>query len=88
MDLKSFDRWDDYTRARDEMFEATDTRMGALVRGALEEKKRVRLNIISHLLEHVPYEEVPSAQEDRAPKRKIGGYTAVELPFKYVPEAF
>src|SRR6187399_2308060 len=58
MDLKSFDRWDDYTRARDDMFEATDTEWAPWYVARSESKKSVRLNVISHILDHVPYEEV------------------------------
>jgi polyphosphate kinase 2 (PPK2 family) len=54
MDIKSFDRWDDYTRARDAMFIATDTAWAPWFVAHSEDKKRVRLNIISHLLATSP----------------------------------
>jgi polyphosphate kinase 2 len=88
MDLKSFDRWDDYTRARDEMFEVTDTEWAPWYVARSENKKRVRLNVISHLLERIPYEKVPEEGKIQLPKRKIGRYTAKALPFKFVPERF
>ena len=87
MDLKSYDRWDDYTKARDEMFAATDTAWAPWFVARSEDKKRVRLNLISHLLEHVPYEAI-QADKVELPKRKIGRYKAVDYPFKYVPERF
>jgi polyphosphate kinase 2 len=87
MDLKSYDRWDDYTKARDEMFAATDSSWAPWFVARSEDKKRVRLNVISHLLKHVPYEAVP-AKKVELPKRKIGRYKAVDIPFKYVPEVF
>ena len=87
MDLKSFDRWDDYTRARDDMFKATDTSWAPWFVARSENKKRVRLNIINHLLAHVPYKESPAAKV-KLPKRKIGQYKAVDYPFKYIPERF
>ena len=87
MDLKSYDRWDDYTKARDEMFAATDTPWAPWFVARSEDKKRVRLNVISHLLKHVPYKDVP-APKVKLPKRKIGRYKAVDFPFKYVPERF
>jgi polyphosphate kinase len=59
MDLKSYDRWDDYTKARDEMFAATDTSWAPWFVARSEDKKRVRLNVISHILEHVPYKKAP-----------------------------
>ena len=87
MDLKSYDRWDDYTRARDEMFAATDTESSPWFVARSEDKKRVRLNVISHLLEHVPYKALP-ARKVKLPKRRIGRYKATDYPFRYVPELF
>ena len=87
MDLKSYDRWDDYTKARDEMFAATDTSWAPWFVARSEDKKRVRLNVISHILKHVPYKALPAAKV-KLPKRKVGRYKAVDLPFKYVPERF
>jgi hypothetical protein len=49
----------------------------------------VRLNVISHLLSRVPYEGVPEDDEKiELPERKLGRYTAKDLPLKYVPERF
>jgi polyphosphate kinase 2 len=87
MDLKSYDRWDDYTRARDEMFKATDTSWAPWYVARSEDKKRVRLNVIGHLLKQVPYK-APPAGKVKLPKRKIGRYKAVDYPFKYVPERY
>ena len=87
MDVKSFTRWDDYTQARDDMFAATDSSWAPWFVARSEDKKRVRLNVISHLLEHVPYEALP-AEEITLPKRKLGKYKAAEYPFRYVPERF
>jgi polyphosphate kinase len=87
MDLKSYDRWDDYTKARDEMFAATDNPWAPWYVARSEDKKKVRLNVISHLLKHVPYNTVPTEKVKLA-KRKIGRYKAVDYPFKFVPEKF
>ncbi|WP_429165213.1 polyphosphate kinase 2 [Aeromonas rivipollensis] len=87
MDIKSFDRWDDYTRARDAMFTATDTAWAPWFLARSEDKKRVRLNIIYHLLSHIPYEELP-AEPVKLPKRKIGKVKASEHPFRVIPELF
>jgi len=87
MDLKSYDRWDDYTKARDEMFAATDTAWAPWYVARSEDKKRVRLNIISHILERVPYKSVKS-EKVKLPKRRIGRYKAADYPFKYVKEKF
>jgi hypothetical protein len=69
------------------MFTATDTGSAPWFVARSEDKKRVRLNVISHLLTHVPYKAVP-AEKVKLPKRRIGRYKAVDYPFKYVPERF
>jgi polyphosphate kinase len=87
MDLKSYDRWDDYTKARDEMFAATDAEWAPWLVARSEDKKRVRLNVISDLLERVPYKVVKD-KKVKLPKRRIGRYKAAKHPFKYVKERF
>jgi len=87
MDIKSYDRWDDYTKARDEMFVATDTSWAPWFVAISEDKKRVRLNVISHLLEHIPYKKIKTPKI-KLPDRKIGRYKAIDFPFKYVPAKF
>jgi hypothetical protein len=47
----------------------------------------VRLNLITHLLEHVPYKAIKS-EKVTLPKRKIGKYKAVDYPFKFIEERF
>jgi polyphosphate kinase 2 len=89
MDLKSFDRWDEYTEARDDMFEVTDSDWAPWFVARSEDKKRVRLNVLAHVLSRVPYENVPDDDERiELPRRKIGRYTPKDLPLKYVPERF
>src|SRR5215212_3312825 len=57
MDLKSYSRWYDYSRARDAMFAATDTAWAPWYVADSEDKQKVRLNIITHMLSKIPYEE-------------------------------
>jgi polyphosphate kinase 2 len=86
MDLKSFSKWYDYSRARDAMFEATDTSWGPWYVVRSNDKKRARLNVISHLLKHVPYEETPR-EKVKLPKREgPHGYVEPDYPYKYVTE--
>ena len=59
MDLKSYSRWYDYSRARDAMFAATDTEWAPWFVARSDDKERARLNIISHLLGSVKYKDVP-----------------------------
>ena len=79
MDLKSYSRWYDYSRARDAMFAATDTAWAPWYVAVTDDKQRGRLNIISHLLSQVPYK--PLAQKDvtlpkRQRARRLRGATA------------
>lgn len=86
MDLKSYSRWYDYSRARDEMFAATDTPWAPWFVARSDDKKRARLNVISHLLNRVPYEELPR-EKVKLPKRQdANGYKEPEYPCKFIPE--
>ena len=87
MDLKSYNRWDEYTKARDEMFKATDTPWAPWYVANSEDKKRVRLNLISHLLKQIAYEETPQ-EKVKLGKRKIGKYKSIDYPFKIIAEKF
>jgi len=86
MDLKSYSRWYDYSRARDDMFTATDTPWAPWFVARSDDKKRARLNIISHILDNIPYEEVPR-EKVKLPKRQgPEGYKESDYPFKFIPE--
>jgi polyphosphate kinase 2 len=87
MDLKSYSHWDDYTRTRDAMLEATDTPWAPWWIAHTDDKMRGRLNIISHLLSQVPYTPVEH-REITLPKRQVGKYTSPTLPLKVIPELF
>jgi polyphosphate kinase 2 len=88
MDLKSYSRWDDYSRARDEMFAATDTTFAPWYVARSDDKRRARLNIITHLLGHIPYKRAPR-EKVTLPKRQRGaGYREPDYPFKFIAERF
>jgi len=88
MDLKSYSRWYDYSRARDEMFKASDTAWAPWYVARSDDKRRARLNIISHILSKVDYEE-PPRQKVRLPKRQERGrYQEPNYPYKFIPEKF
>ena len=88
MDLKSYSRWYDYSRARDAMFAASDTAWAPWYIAHTDDKKRGRLNIISHLLGRVPYEP-PAHRDTTLPKRqRAGGYVEADLPLRYIPTPF
>jgi polyphosphate kinase 2 len=88
MDVKSYSRWDDYTRARDEMFAATDTGWAPWYVAKSDDKKRARLNIIRHLLSVVPYEESPREKVKLPDRKKIGKYQSPNYPINYIPEVY
>lgn len=88
MDLKSYSRWYDYSRARDDMFEATDTGFAPWYVARSDDKKKARLNIITHLLQHVPYEDLPREKIKLPKRQKAHGYREPDYPYKYVKELF
>jgi len=88
MDLKSYGRWYDYSRARDEMFEATDTKFAPWYVARSEDKKRVRLNIITHLLGQIPYKKAPREKVKLPERQKRKGYKEPKYSYKYVAEKF
>jgi polyphosphate kinase len=69
MDLESFRRWNEYSRARDKMLEATDTKHAPWYIVRSDDKRKARLNCISHLLSMIPYGKVPQ-EKVQLPKRK------------------
>jgi len=81
MDLKSYSRWYDHSRARDEMFRATDTGFAPWYVARSDDKRRARLNIISHLLAHIPYEEAPREKVKLPKRQKAGDYQEPDYPF-------
>ena len=86
LDIKSYDRWDDYTVARDDMFAATDTAWAPWYVAKSDDKERARLNLITHLLSRIPYKTAPR-EKIKLPKRKIKG-TRGKNPyeFKFIPD--
>jgi polyphosphate kinase 2 len=89
MDLKSYGKWYDYSRARDEMFATTDSAQAPWYVARTDDKRRARLNIIRHVLDKIPYEELPSAEKIKFPKQqKRGDYVEPDYPFKYIREQY
>src|SRR5574340_1332356 len=86
MDLKSYSRWYDYSRARDAMFAATDSSYAPWWVAPSNDKKRVRLNIIGHLLKHVPYEEVKTETPKLPARQKPEGYQEPDYPYKVIAQ--
>jgi polyphosphate kinase len=88
MDLESYRRWYDYSRARDDMFAKTDTDFAPWFVVRSDDKKRARLNAITHLLSRVPYESVPRAKVKLPQRQKAEGYREPDYPYNFVPEPY
>ena len=88
MDLKSYSRWYDYSRARDAMLAATSTAWAPWYIAGTDDKKRARLNIISHLLSQVPYPPLPHPGITLPTRQKPRGYTQPDLPLQHIPTPF
>ena len=88
LDLKSYSRWNDYSKARNAMFVATDSAWAPWYVAHTDDKKRGRLNIISHLLTKIPY--TPLTPRDVVlPKREeASGDHLAGLPAHVIPERF
>jgi polyphosphate kinase len=86
MDLKSYGRWYDYSRARDDMFKATDTPWAPWHVVRSDDKRRARLNVISHLLKQIPYKDLPRDKPVLPKRQKPQGYVEPDYPYKFVPE--
>jgi polyphosphate kinase 2 len=88
MDLKSYSRWYDYSRARDAMFEATDTAWAPWYIADTNDKRRGRLNIISHLLSLVPYTPLDRPAVKLPNRQPARGYEEPKIDVRRVPEPF
>src|SRR5512139_1449143 len=88
MDLESYSRWYDYSRARDEMFLSTDTSWAPWYVVKSDDKRRARLNLISHLLSRIPYKKVPREKVVLPKRQKPGGYREPDYPFKNILETY
>jgi len=90
MDLQSYSRWYDYSRARDAMFAATDLPYAPWYVARSDDKRRARLNLIRHLLSRIPYKDVThSGRPEKLPERqKPHGYVEPHYPYKYVSEKY
>ncbi len=74
MDLPSREKWYEYSRARDMMLDATDTKHAPWTIVPSDDKKRARLNCIRHILDQIPYKEVPREKIKLPDRSKKGAY--------------
>ena len=87
-DLKSYSRHYDYCRARDAMLDATDTAWAPWFVVDSNDKKRARLNIISHLLSQIPYSGPPAGDITMPKKPTPRGYVEPDVPRNHIPTPF
>lgn len=89
MDLHAREKWVDYSKAKDEMFAATDIPESPWNVVEADDKKKARLNFISHLLATIPYEDLPVEKIKLPPRQKAVDYERPPLETqKFVPEKY
>ena len=89
MDLESHRRWYDFSRARDDMLQATDTPWAPWYIVDADEKRRARLNCIAHLLSLIPYKSVKREKVKLPKRQKAKGYVEPRnRATKHVPQVF
>jgi polyphosphate kinase 2 len=89
MDMESRVHWEDYTRAKEEMFARTHTAEAPWRVVQAVDKKRARLNMIAHLLSLVPYGDVPKPEIELPPRIHHADYVRHPVPPElYVPEVY
>jgi polyphosphate kinase len=87
MDLESVTRWEDYSRAKDEMFVHTDIPEAPWHVVESEDKRRARINMIAHLLSSVPYHDVQPPKLKLPARPAASGYVRVPRDMRaYVPD--
>lgn len=90
MDLESYKRWYQYSKARDRMLESTDTEHAPWHIVSSDDKRRARLNCIAHFLSQIPYKEFPGEKFNLGNRNKKGEYDdTVSLESRhFIPEIY
>jgi polyphosphate kinase 2 len=88
MDVESHRRWYDYSRARDAMFDATDTPVSPWYVIYSNDKKQARLNCIAHLLSLIPYKELETESVKLGKRQPPNGYVEPDRAYHLVPEVY
>jgi polyphosphate kinase 2 len=90
MDLPSLSKWYQYSKARDAMLEATDTDKSPWYIVRSDDKKRARLNCISHILQQIPYKELPKEKiklPERSTKHEYNDIVSI-ADRRFIPEIY
>ena len=89
VDLRSYTMWEEYSKAKDEMFSYTDTKQSPWYVVNADDKKRARLNVISHLLSLIPYEYIEPEPIELPERQKKKGYVRPPMSEQtFVPEIY
>ena len=88
MDLISYQRWSEYSEARDDMFAATDTAWAPWWVAHSDDKKRARLNIISHLLDRIPFEPLEHRPVELPDREATDDHRLANIPLRYIPTPY
>jgi polyphosphate kinase 2 len=88
MDVKSYGLWYDYSRARDDMIEATDTDYAPWFMARSDDKRKARLNIICHILDKIPYGTVKREKVVLPKRQSAGGYREPDFSHKFIAERY
>jgi len=89
MDLESRARWEDYSKAKDEMFKFTDIKQAPWYVVNADDKKRARLNVIHHLLSIIPHKDLTPKKLELPPRKKSKGYVRPPLSDQtFIPEVY
>jgi len=88
MDLESHRRWYDYSRARDAMFEATDTSQSPWHVVQTDDKQSARLNCIAHLLSVIPWKKIPTEKVKLPDRQGPKGYKQPDWPYRWIPAKY
>ena len=88
MDLKSYSKWDEYSRARDDMFAASDTPWAPWYVAHSDDKKRARLNVITHLLTQIPYDSLPKKKVELPKRQTHDVQRRVGPPVRFIPTPY
>jgi polyphosphate kinase 2 len=89
MDLKSRDMWEEYSAAKDRMFDYTDIKQAPWFVVNSDDKKKARLNCIHHILTQIPYEDILPAPLELAPRKADSGYIRPPIDEQtFVPDTY
>jgi polyphosphate kinase 2 len=89
MDLESRSQWENYSKAKDEMFKYTDSKQAQWYVVNADDKKRARLNVIHHLLSLIQYKDLTPEPLKLAPRKKSTGYVRPPMSDQtFIPEIY